>query len=782
MATSYDSALVILSILIAIFTSYTALGLGNRVITSESASIKFWISGGAITMGIGIWSMHFIGMLAFQMPVPMAYDLSKSLLSILPAILASAIALFSLGKHKLYFIFASLLMGTGITGMHYIGMAAMDMDPPIQYNPLLVIASFVIAVVASGAALFIICKLEGLDQSKLRLYKFLSSILMGLGISGMHYTGMSAAIFNVNSISLAAPSGITATTVAILVTGSALLVLLLAITVMIFDNIKGQNRFYSTLLDAQSDVGEGVMLVQDMKIIFSNPAIENLLNYSQNELLGLVSPLTLLPSEERDKVEGFLLQSKNSIGTTGRYETGLLTRNGDRLECEVAISSFNHGEKVRTLMVCLDITDRKRAVEKLREMNETLEERVQDRTHELKKQHQFIETILDIERALVLVLDRQGRIVRSNHACEALTSYSKDQLRGKIYWEHLVQVDSREDAKKDFNRIITSGESIDHEDRWLSGDKQIRLISWSSATINGENNRPQYVISTGIDITDQKLSEQALLEANEHLHQTISFLKNTQEQLVHAEKMASLGSLVAGFAHEINTPLGIGVTSASNIREQTEILQKAFESSEMKRSDLEQFINHSCQASDILLRNLQRASDLIRGFKQVAIDQSSDEWRAIDLQEYFDEVILSLKPKWKPTATRLINDCDPGLVIYSHPGVIYQVLSNLILNALIYAFDDGQEGKIMIDARRDGDFIHLGLADTGKGIPKDHQQKIFDPFFTTRRGSGGSGLGLHIVYNLVTGALKGSIECISNEFDGTKFHIVFPIQKEASAL
>jgi len=278
------------------------------------------------------------------------------------------------------------------------------------------------------------------------------------------------------------------------------------------------------------------------------------------------------------------------------------------------------------------------------------------------------------------------------------------------------------------------------------------------------------------ELVEEQTAE--LISANNELKNNIELLNETQSQLVQSEKMASLGGLVAGFSHEINTPLGIGVTSASNIEEEIGRLQNAFETGEMKRSDLEKFIAHANQASTILLQNLNRAADLIRSFKQVAIDQSNEDWRTINLHDYIDEIILSLKPKWKYTSTKIVNDCASDLEIYTHPGAIYQILSNLIVNALIYAFDDNHQGIISIHVAENEGEILLDFKDQGKGIAKDNLKQIFDPFFTTRRGTGGSGLGLHIVFNLVNSTLKGTIICESNIGEGTTFRIKFPIQKE----
>jgi PAS domain S-box-containing protein len=269
-----------------------------------------------------------------------------------------------------------------------------------------------------------------------------------------------------------------------------------------------------------------------------------------------------------------------------------------------------------------------------------------------------------------------------------------------------------------------------------------------------------------------------LSEANEKLTQTVETLRETQDQLVQSEKMAALGSLVAGISHEVNTPIGIAVTSASSLHERLNALRASFEEGAMKRSMLEDFIAYADQAADILSRNLRRASDLIGSFKRVAVDQSSDHWENIALHEYVDEVLVSLRPKLKHTAVHVTNAVPDDLTIYTNPGAIYQVLSNLILNSITHAFDGGQRGSVLIEASQVGSFLHLSYRDDGKGIPAEHLPRVFDPFFTTRRGAGGSGLGLHIVYNLVTGTLRGRIDVSSEAGKGVQFRIRLPLNEE----
>jgi len=268
----------------------------------------------------------------------------------------------------------------------------------------------------------------------------------------------------------------------------------------------------------------------------------------------------------------------------------------------------------------------------------------------------------------------------------------------------------------------------------------------------------------------------ALSEANESLQGTIQVLQDTKTQLIHAEKMASLGNLVAGISHEINTPLGIGVTSATSLIEEVGKIEKQFQNDSMKRSDLEYFFAHARKAGDILIKNLDRAANLIRSFKQVAVDQSSDDWRSVHFRTYFDEILLSLHPQYRQTAISVENCADENLICFTHPGAIYQIISNIILNALLHAFGDGRNGTIRISAIQQGSDIEITCQDNGRGIPEQNLARIFEPFFTTRRGSGGTGLGLNIVYNLVTTQLGGQINVESIAGSGTKFTIRFPVQ------
>ena len=281
------------------------------------------------------------------------------------------------------------------------------------------------------------------------------------------------------------------------------------------------------------------------------------------------------------------------------------------------------------------------------------------------------------------------------------------------------------------------------------------------------------------DALSQEVREKS--RANDDLEQALMRLKLTQAQLVQSEKMASLGSLVAGIAHEINTPVGVGVTAASTLQEWATRLQRMHADGKLTRSELERFIGVTNDSTQILLTNLQRAAELIRSFKQVAVDQSSGERRRFLLKAYVDEVLLSLAPRLNRTGHTVTVDCPAELEVDSYPGALAQILTNLVTNSLVHAFPDGRRGHIGISARQEPGGVVLRYGDNGVGIPPENLRRIYDPFFTTRRGSGGSGLGMHIVYNLVTQRLGGTIEASSTVDEGTIFEVRFPAQAERAA-
>jgi len=265
--------------------------------------------------------------------------------------------------------------------------------------------------------------------------------------------------------------------------------------------------------------------------------------------------------------------------------------------------------------------------------------------------------------------------------------------------------------------------------------------------------------------------------ANEHLRRTLDDLRSAQKQLVESEKMAALGGLVAGVAHEINTPLGIGVTAASHLETESKRVAEAMRQNALKRSDLETYVGVADESSQLILRNLRRADHLIKSFKQVAVDQSSEQRRVINLREYLDEILTSLQPRIKKTRFDVQIHCPGDILVDTFPGALYQIFVNLMMNSIIHGFEGREHGAITIDASLVDDRVILDYRDDGRGMSADVAARIFEPFFTTKRGQGGSGLGMHIVYNLVTQLLDGTVRCESAPDQGVLFRIEFQARR-----
>jgi len=263
------------------------------------------------------------------------------------------------------------------------------------------------------------------------------------------------------------------------------------------------------------------------------------------------------------------------------------------------------------------------------------------------------------------------------------------------------------------------------------------------------------------------------------LEQRNAALQQAQSELVRQEKLASLGRLVAGVAHEINTPLGICVTATSHLVEELKFTREELAAGAMTEDSLQQFFEIIDQSLKIMTTNTQRAAALVRSFKQVAVDQSSDGMRKFRLKAYLGEVLLSLQPRLKgrPVAVQL--DCAPELELDSFPGAVSQIVTNLVINSLVHGYEAGQQGQIRIAARLDGEMVLFDYSDDGAGMDEATLAQLFDPFFTTRRGQGGSGLGAHILYNLVTGPLGGSVKVDSAPGLGLRYQFRFPRSRRA---
>lgn len=284
-----------------------------------------------------------------------------------------------------------------------------------------------------------------------------------------------------------------------------------------------------------------------------------------------------------------------------------------------------------------------------------------------------------------------------------------------------------------------------------------------------------------VELKERKRREGELREiqskleySNKQLSVLLEDLKNTQAQLVQSEKMAALGELVSSIAHEVNTPLGIGLTGSTHLVDEVNKVETLYQEQQMGRDDFELFLKNSHNISELIEANLRKAFSLIKNFKTMAVDQASGERRSFNLKEYTEDILSNLNPKLKKTRHTITINCSNELSVHSYPGYYSQIITNLVMNSIKHAFEEDTLGEINIGLNESSNHVLLKFSDNGNGIPEKVQKHIFEPFFTTKRHEGGSGLGLHIVYSIVVNKLKGKVWCESEVGKGTSFMIEFP--------
>jgi signal transduction histidine kinase len=288
----------------------------------------------------------------------------------------------------------------------------------------------------------------------------------------------------------------------------------------------------------------------------------------------------------------------------------------------------------------------------------------------------------------------------------------------------------------------------------------------------------------------QAKAQQELAELNLHLEQlvaertadlarTVAVLQEAQSQLVESAKLAALGSLVAGVAHEVNTPLGVALTAATAVADQVMQLRSAAQTGQLRKSDLDRFFDKGGQLGDVLLVNLTRAADMVKRFKQVAVRQSTQEQEAFSLAEAMQASVASLEPEWRRAGHTVEVEVREDVRVSAAPGFVFQLVNNLVMNALRHAFEPGRQGTVRFVVERTGPTTAaIGYSDNGLGMTEDVLKRIWEPFFTTKRGAGGSGLGMHIVWNLIVTDLGGSAKAVSAPGGGLQVHFEIPCLAE----
>jgi len=406
------------------------------------------------------------------------------------------------------------------------------------------------------------------------------------------------------------------------------------------------------------------------------------------------------------------------------------------------------------------------------------------------------QNLIENNIAAIIIKTNKNKISMTNKKARELLGLTDNQLEGievlPLNWK-ILNAQGQEIGLEQMpsNRIFETKSNIFNEIIGILHSKNEDIV-WILVNAYAEFNSHgeiQRVISTSIDISEIKKAEnkinslnseletrvknrtKELTKSKKELQETISTLQQAQEQLVQNEKMASLGNLVAGVAHEINTPVGTGLTGITHLVWETQNLEKLYKNNEMTQEEFEEYIVTLKDIGESVTISLRQAANLISSFKQVAVDQSYSEIREFNVKKYIDEILLSIKTKIKETNIKVKVDCSHDVILNSYPGAFSQVITNLVMNSLVHAFNKEDNGLIAIEVLEENENIKIIYRDDGNGISKENLIKIYEPFFTTKRAQGGSGLGMHIIYNIINSNLYGKINCVSKEGLGVMFVI-----------
>ncbi|HIJ83381.1 MAG TPA: PAS domain S-box protein [Magnetococcales bacterium] len=388
----------------------------------------------------------------------------------------------------------------------------------------------------------------------------------------------------------------------------------------------------------------------------------------------------------------------------------------------------------------------------------------------------------------VVITDTQGQIEYVNPTCCRVSGYESHELLG-MNPRLLKSEEMPASIYKSLWDTILAGKVWRGE---LLNRKKNGELFWEDSSISPirfENGEIRLFLAVKEDITQRKKLENDLaellstlddrvMERTQELHAKIDELQQTRNELVKSEKMASLGRLVAGFAHEINTPIGVAVTGFSLVGEALRSMEKLLQQDEVKEEELHETMATVREASELALANITRAGKLVASFKRTSVNQSSDIHRLFHVRECIEDVIRSLHNKIKKTRVTTHVHVDPNLKILGWPGALEQILTNFIINSLTYGYrNDNPVGQIIISAKIKDRKMILNYSDDGVGMEESVRNLAFEPFFTTGRNLGGSGLGLYLCYNIVTSKLNGTISCESEPGQGVRFYISFPVQE-----
>lgn len=381
----------------------------------------------------------------------------------------------------------------------------------------------------------------------------------------------------------------------------------------------------------------------------------------------------------------------------------------------------------------------------------------------------------------ILVINTDTSLLACNRMAVEFFGYDESQLLSMRLSDLLAFSQNETDPEACLSRLRSSGEDgrvILAAQTYGQGQRMVS-VNMSEA---GSAELAYFSLILR-DVTQQLEDQQALVTAKTVAELALQRQKEIQDELIKSEKLASLSKLVAGVAHEINTPVGIMLTASTVLRDETTSHAELFQNAKMTQKQLSNYFTIAHESSSLICNNCLRAAELIQSFKQVSVDQSSAERRRFHLANYIHEVMVSIGSYWKNTQIQVLTECPEDLEMDSYPGSFAQVLTNLVLNAVNHAFAPGQAGEIRVEVKHlssDNDWIEMTVTDNGCGIDTEVCDKVFEPFFTTKRNNSGTGLGLHIVQSAVEMVLGGSISLYSTGAKGSCFQVKLPLDISGS--
>lgn len=535
-----------------------------------------------------------------------------------------------------------------------------------------------------------------------------------------------------------------------------------------------QNGFETVFQNSK----DGLAIFKQGAFVDCNPSMLQMVGLTRKEELIGKTPFDFSPPQQpdgRDSEEKGLEYINHCLDQGSvRFEWVHQTIDAQPFWAEVLITTtLLNGKKVRYFST-RDISEKKELEIKLSQQKESFETLFNESVDGLC----WLEgdRYIDCNKAFLTLFGFQSKEeVVGLTPMDISAEFQEQGVPSKILVpERLGATDSQESVRFEWKH-----KKVDGTEFWAE-------IILSRIMLNGKKVR--YAITR--DISEKKELAMKLQERNHDLNASntelenmLVSLKEAQDKLIESEKMASLGSLVAGVAHEINTPVGVGLMGITQFKEDIDAIIKRYNNRELTPTDFEVFLTDANEICELVKTNLDRTAQLVKGFKQIAVDQTSEEDREVNLSHYVSEVIASLNSVLKKSQAAVTLTCPDNIVVVLNPGLLYQVLSNLIMNSINHGFKDTPAGQILIVIEDSGNTqFSLNYRDNGSGISAEHLPQIFNPFFTTNRANGGTGLGLNVTYNIITSALGGSIECRSDIGEGVEFLLTFKVkQRRASA-